>query len=157
MSDFYLQFDGVTDDVYGKIRGANILGMKLKAVENCRREGVPVILVVTVVPGVNDHQLGEIVRFAMRNLDVVRGIVFQPFAKLGRFTEARHISLAGLGKRLEEQLGFLSMYDLYPVPCPDLHCSAFTLLLVEDNRAVPLTRFLDVKTYLNSSANFNTA
>ena len=51
----YLQFDGVTDSVYEQIRGADLLPLKLKAIENCAEWKVGVILVPTLVKHVNDE------------------------------------------------------------------------------------------------------
>ncbi len=34
---FYLQFDGLTDDVYNKIRGVPLLDVKMKAIENAEK------------------------------------------------------------------------------------------------------------------------
>jgi hypothetical protein len=148
LSCFYLQFDGLTSDVYEKLRGADLLNLKLRAIENCRKQGVPVILVPTIVKGVNDHQLGDIIRFAMKNLDVVRGISIQPISYFGRCTQGEHLSLAGVAKRISDQIGFMSMYDFYPIPCPDCHCSSATMLIISDNEVFPVTRMIDVETYL---------
>ena len=38
----YLQFDGLTSDVYEKVRGLDLLQTKLDAIENCRRAGIQV-------------------------------------------------------------------------------------------------------------------
>ncbi|MFR5780564.1 MAG: radical SAM protein [Oscillospiraceae bacterium] len=60
----YLQFDGLDDGIYRTIRGREMLDIKLKAIENCEKAGVGILLVPVVIPGVNLHRLGEIVRFA---------------------------------------------------------------------------------------------
>lgn len=149
LSCVYLQFDGLTSDVYEKLRGVDLLDLKFKAIENCRKHGLPVILVPTIVEGVNDHQLGDIVRFAMRNLDVVRGISVQPVSHFGRFRKGNHLSLAGVVKRISDQTGFMSMYDFYPIPCPSLHCSSATMLIDGGNEVFPVTKMIDMETYLN--------
>ncbi len=149
LSCFYLQFDGLTPEVYEKLRGVNLLNLKFRAIENCRKHGVPVILVPTIVKDVNDHQLGDIIRFAMKNLDVVRGISFQPVSHFGRYMRGEHLSLAGVTKRVSDQTGFMSMYDFYPIPCPGLHCSSATMLVISGNEVFPVTRMIDVETYLD--------
>jgi len=83
----YLQFDGVTDDVYRKTRAEEILKTKLQCIEVCRKVGLRVVLVPTVIRGVNDHQVGAIVRFACDNADVITGISFQPVCFTGRIAE----------------------------------------------------------------------
>ncbi len=152
-SCFYLQFDGFTSDVYRKIRGVDLLDLKLKTIENCRKYDFPVVLVPTIIKGVNDHQLGDIIQFAIKNLDVVRGITIQPVSHFGRYIQGEHLSLSGVSKRIAEQTGFLSMYDFYPIPCPGLHCSSITMLVASDDEVVPITRLIDVETYLNGTYN----
>ncbi|NIN52871.1 MAG: radical SAM protein [Nitrososphaeria archaeon] len=149
LSCFYLQFDGLTSDVYEKLRGVDLLNLKFRAIENCRKHGVPVILVPTVVKGVNDHQLGDIIQFAIENRDVVRGINIQPVSYFGRYVRGERLSLAGVAKRVSDQTGFTSIYDFYPIPCPSLHCSNVTVLIISGKEVTPITRLIDVETYLD--------
>ncbi len=90
-SSIYLQFDGLTPDVYAKTRGSypyppeKLLEIKFKVIENARKVGMDsIVLVVTLVKGVNDHQLGDIIRFAAKNSDVVRCVNVQPVSFAGR-------------------------------------------------------------------------
>jgi len=81
----YLQFDGLTPDVQRALRGRDLVEEKRQAVVNCRRAGMrSVVLVVTLVKGVNDGRLGDIIRFAADNFDVVRCVNVQPVAFAGR-------------------------------------------------------------------------
>ena len=81
----YLSFDGVTPDPYIKTRGFNALPLKLKAIKNCRDFGPDsLVLVPTLAKEVNDFQVGGIIRFAAENLDIVKGVNFQPIAFTGR-------------------------------------------------------------------------
>ena len=68
----YLQFDGLKGEIYETIRGRDILKEKLQAIENCKQVGIGVLLVPTVVPGVNLDQLGEIIRFAKAQMTFPR-------------------------------------------------------------------------------------
>jgi len=149
MSCLYLQFDGVTPDVYTAIRGMDLLDLKMKTIRHCREHQVPVVLVPTIVNGVNDHQLGEIIHFALANNDVIRGISIQPVSQMGRYQPGSHISLAGVVKRIAQQTTFLTMYDFYPIPCPSPHCSNISLLINDGDNIVPITRLIDADTYLN--------
>lgn len=56
---------------------------KLKVVENCRATGMKIVLVPTIVKGLNDHQIGDIVHVAIDNIDTVSGISFQLVAFTG--------------------------------------------------------------------------
>jgi len=64
----YLQFDGLSDDVYQKTRGEPLLDLKLAAIENLYAVGIRTVLVPTIAKGVNDDQLGRILRFAIERM-----------------------------------------------------------------------------------------
>lgn len=88
VTDFFLQFDGVGDDVFRRLRGAPLLASKLQALRRCRELDIGVILVPTLVRGVNDSRIGELIRFAKEWVPVVKGIHFQPQAWLGRYPDS---------------------------------------------------------------------
>jgi uncharacterized radical SAM superfamily Fe-S cluster-containing enzyme len=116
----YLQFDGMTEDVYMKTRGRPIADHKFRAIENARSAGLRVVLVPTLIRGVNDHQIGDIVRFGLRNLDILNGISFQPVSFTGRISSdellASRFTMADLAWAIHEQTGYLEPYrDWYPL------------------------------------------
>jgi uncharacterized radical SAM superfamily Fe-S cluster-containing enzyme len=80
----YLQFDGVTNDANGHRKIKNLYDVKLRAIEELSRAGIDVILVVTVVNGLNDDQVGPIVEFAVENADKITVVSFQPVSFTGR-------------------------------------------------------------------------
>ena len=80
----FLQFDGVDDAVYAALRGRPLLAEKEKAIAVCSALHMGVTLVPTVVRGVNDGQLGDIVRYAAAHLPGVRAVHFQPVSYFGR-------------------------------------------------------------------------
>lgn len=80
----FLQFDGLRPETYEALRGRNILAEKLRAIDACERAGLPVVLVPTLVPGVNVDELGGILRFALGRGKIVRGVHFQPVSYFGR-------------------------------------------------------------------------
>ena len=80
----FLQFDGTQNDIYEFLRGAPLLEIKKQAIKVCAELGVGVTLVPTVVPGVNDDNLGELIDFARSMVPSVRGIHFQPVSYFGR-------------------------------------------------------------------------
>lgn len=122
MNSFYLQFDGLDDEIYEKIRGRKLLNTKLRVIENCRRLGYRcVVLVVTLVKGVNDHQVGGIIEFAIRNSDVISCVNFQPVSFAGRVSDVERkrgrITTSEFVDRVEEQTrGKLKREHFYPVP-----------------------------------------
>ncbi len=167
----YLQFDGVSGEPYKINRGFNALPLKLKAIQNCRAAGLTsVCLVPTLAKGVNDHQVGDIIRFAADNIDTVKGINFQPISFAGRINKKdmikKRITLPDLIDLIEEQTGgTIASDDFYPVPfivpishfvnanenIPNVeftvhpHCGIGTYLYIENGKIIPITHFIDVE------------
>ena len=83
----YLQFDSFHDEFYQKIRGKKLFDIKMKAVDVCRQYDIEIILVNSLMRSYNDKEVGDIVKFAARNSDIIRGVIFQPVAFTGRATE----------------------------------------------------------------------
>jgi uncharacterized radical SAM superfamily Fe-S cluster-containing enzyme len=80
----YLQFDGVGNENNRHRKVGNLFDVKLKAIENLHKHGVDVTLVTTVINGVNHHQVGDILRFAIENIDKINALAFQPVSFTGR-------------------------------------------------------------------------
>ncbi len=74
----YLQFDGVGNEANAHRKVGNLYDVKVRAIENLHAAGVDVILVVTVVNGVNNLEVGRIIDFAIENADKVTVVSFQP-------------------------------------------------------------------------------
>ena len=122
----FLQFDGTDDEIYKKIRGTSLFGIKRDAIDACDKAYLGVILVPTLIPGVNDNDLGNILRFAYDRIPAVRGIHFQPVTYMGRtpvdLTSGReaedtwtHITIPEVLRGLEVQSdGLVSRTDIYP-------------------------------------------
>ena len=81
----FLQFDGTREEVYETLRGGPLLKEKLEAIRVCGEARLGVTLVPTVVRGVNDGQLGEIVALAASLAPAVRAVHFQPVSWFGRY------------------------------------------------------------------------
>ncbi|MDR2770824.1 MAG: radical SAM protein [Clostridiales Family XIII bacterium] len=94
----FLQFDGLRDDIYESLRGAPMLELKRRAVERCRRAGLPVTLVPTVLRDVNLDNIGDMIRYMLDNVDVVKGIHFQPAAFFGRHPRAGAVEAASAAR-----------------------------------------------------------
>jgi uncharacterized radical SAM superfamily Fe-S cluster-containing enzyme len=122
LATLYLQFDGVTDDVYRHTLGRALLETMMKVIENCRATGMKIVFVPTIVKGLNDHQIGDIVRVAIDNIDTVSGISFQPVAFTGRIAKhellAKRFTLADLAGCVGEQTGITKLdEDWFPLAC----------------------------------------
>jgi uncharacterized radical SAM superfamily Fe-S cluster-containing enzyme len=174
VSTIYLQFDGLTPEVYRFIRGVDLLDTKMKAIENLRQAGFDsVVLVVTLVKGVNDAQLGDIINFAVQNFDVVRCINVQPVSLCGRLPQKERdkmrITIPDFMRLVEEQTeGDIKVSDFYPVPTvvpiskavgamkdkryveftAHPHCGMATYIFVENGKIVPITRYANVDKFV---------
>lgn len=145
ISGIYLQFDGLTASVYESIRGANLLDIKRKAIENCREAGVQVVLAMTVIEGINDNQMGEVLNFALQNRDVIVGIAYQPAFGSGRFdiSLSKRLTMGDVIFMLAEQSqGLLEPYDFWPLGCSHPLCSCSTYLVEDQGKLLPLTKRL---------------
>jgi len=175
VDNIYLQFDGVSDDVYRKTRAQSLLDFKLRAIENCRKARIAVIPVVTLVKGYNDHQVGDIFRFAVKNNDIISGIAFQPVSFVGRFSQShileKRYTLADLAYGLEHQTGHMkAMRDWFPIASTAAisklatalagkpkytltlhpHCSQGAYFFISDDKKEikPISEFIDMEPFL---------
>jgi len=119
----YLQFDGVTNEANSHRKIKNLYDVKLRAIENLASAGIDVVLVVTVVRGINDDQVGPVVQFAIDNADKVTVVSFQPVSFTGRDEDisdserqAKRYTLSHLARDLGDQLGYTKPdRDWYPL------------------------------------------
>ncbi len=115
----YLQFDGVDDSSYIKTRGKPLMKYKLAAIENCRKFGMKVCLVPTIVKGQTDEQVPKILQFAIDNIDVVSGISYQPVSFTGRIDtkelQAQRYTLGDLAHDIADASGADVMRDFFPL------------------------------------------
>jgi len=116
----YLQFDGVGEAPHRQTRNRpGLWEAKLATIENCRKLGMKICLVPTILRGVNDDQVGEIFRFALENIDVISGISYQPVAFTGRIDDtqrkAQRYTLTDLAHDVAEASGAEPMRDMYPL------------------------------------------
>lgn len=128
LSTVYLQFDGTEDNIYKVLRGMPLLEIKKKAIEQCRKYNIGVVLVPTIKPGVNDRDIGNIIRFALANHPVVRGVHIQPISYFGRFanipSNSDRITLPEVIDAIHHQTGGLIPREMFkPSGGPNRMCS----------------------------------
>ncbi len=119
----YLQFDGVTNEANSHRKVGNLFDVKLRAIENLAGAGIDVVLVVTIVRGVNNDQVGPVVQFAIDNADKVTVVSFQPVSFTGRdedisdeLREKQRYTLSHLAHDVHDQLGVTHPHrDWFPL------------------------------------------
>ncbi len=179
----YLQFDGLTDAPYQKLRNAKLLPNKLRLVELCREQDIEIILVPTLQGEINDNEVGDMIRFAAENVDIIRGIVFQPMSFTGRTAEyvsrKNRIDNSLLAQKIQEQTkGMISEKDLFPVSVmvpplkvmnsflsktwppftPTPYCGLWNWILVSKqgkDKFTPINRFLKFDTFMSDLRTLN--
>jgi 7,8-dihydro-6-hydroxymethylpterin dimethyltransferase len=108
----YLQFDGIGNDANSHRQVGNLFDVKLRAIDNLHEAGVEIVLVITLVNGVNNDQVGSVVRFALDNPRKIAFLSFQPVSFTGRdeeITEQRRLqqryTLSHLAHDVKNQVG----------------------------------------------------
>jgi uncharacterized radical SAM superfamily Fe-S cluster-containing enzyme len=154
--EVYLQFDTFDDDVNLALRGARLLEKKLAAIEALGAAGVRVILVSTLQAGLNDHELGALIRFGLER-PWVTGVSLQPATYCGRHDPPaleRRVTFPDVVRGIAAQTGgvFLER-DFIPLPCAHPNCHWLTYAFRHEGRTIPLPRFIDPRAHVDLLAN----
>lgn len=145
LASVFLQFDGTEDEICECIRGRPLLKEKRAAIQHCADNGIGVVLVPTIVPGVNERNIGAMLRFALQMSPAVRGIHFQPISYFGRYPHEpeneRRITLPEVMRALESQTeGLVKVSDFHPPGCENALCSfSGNFVLMPDGRLKSLS------------------
>ncbi|HTY62046.1 MAG TPA: radical SAM protein [Acidobacteriota bacterium] len=119
----YLQFDGIGNDANSHRKISNLFDVKLRAINNLHNAGVDIVLVTTLVNGVNNDQVGPIIQFAMDNPKKIAFISFQPVSFTGRDEEIsderrfrERYTISHMVRDVKSQLGISEpMRDWFPI------------------------------------------
>ena len=147
-------FDSLRRDALMDLRGADLSRVRVEALEALERTGVSTTLVVTLKKGVNDGEIADIVRFALK-WRCVRGVTFQPIQDAGRndgYEARRHRMVLTEVRRAVARAGIFALEDLIPLPCnPDQICIGYGL---RNAAAVtPITSLLPREMLVDSAPN----
>lgn len=153
--EIYLQFDSFEDSVLRELRGANLNEIRRQAIENLNRLNLSTTLVVTLQKGLNDHEIGKVIDYALQQ-KCVRGVTFQPTQIAGRLEgfnpETDRMTLTEVRRKIMEQTDVFNADDLIPVPCnPDALVMGYALKL--GGEVFPLTRYINPNDLLDNSKN----
>lgn len=153
--EVYLQFDSLREGPLRTLRGADLREVRRKALDRLDALGLSTTLVVTVMKGVNDGELGELVDFALTR-PCVRGVTFQPVQRAGRadgYDPAVHrLTLTEVRRRILEQTTVFRPEDVLPVPChPDAIAMAYALKTPGGTKA--LTGLIDPAVLIGGGRN----
>src|ERR1700734_2774722 len=119
----YLQFDGIGNEANSHRAVGNLFDLKLRAIENLYSAGVDIVPVITLINGVNNEQVGAVVRFALDNPKKIPFLSFQPVSFTGRDEaitderrQAQRYTLANLAHDVKNQTGLGEpVRDWFPI------------------------------------------
>jgi uncharacterized radical SAM superfamily Fe-S cluster-containing enzyme len=153
--EVYLQFDSFERDPLMQLRGADLRRIREEALEKLNRFNISTNLVVTLKKGLNDHEIGKIIEYALRQR-CVRGVTFQPIQDAGRLENfdpaTDRLTLTEVRRKILEQSTVFRPEDVIPVPChPDSLAMAYALKL--GGKVVPLTSMIPPEVLINGAAN----
>jgi len=101
-----LSFLGFSDNEYVSIRGRELLAIKMKALKNLKRLKMEVVLSVSVVRGINEHEIKRIYRFYIKNRKFIRSLRIRTMSRVGRFMNVEPFCLSELLTLVSEATGF---------------------------------------------------
>jgi uncharacterized radical SAM superfamily Fe-S cluster-containing enzyme len=143
--EVYLQFDSLKREALENIRGADLRKVREQALANLEEAGLSTTLVCVVKKGINDSEIGDIVRHAL-SYKCVRGITFQPVQDAGRnlnFDKNRdRMLLTDIRREIYSQAGeVFGAEDIIPLPCnPDAISIAYGLR--DGTKITPITQLI---------------
>ncbi|GAL78537.1 molybdenum cofactor biosynthesis protein MoaA [Algibacter lectus] len=153
--EIYLQFDSFENSVLQELRGADLNHIRAQAIANLNDVNLSTTLVVTLQKGLNDHEIGKIIEYALKQ-KCIRGVTLQPTQIAGRLDnfnpETDRMTLTEVRRKIMEQTDIFNPDDLLPVPCnPDALVMGYALKLGEE--VFPLTRYINPNDLLDNSKN----
>jgi uncharacterized radical SAM superfamily Fe-S cluster-containing enzyme len=153
--EVYLQFDSLNDAALKNIRGAALSRIRREALAVLEAHNISTTLVCTVKRGVNDAEIGEIIRHALK-FKCVRGVTFQPVQDAGRNDgfdpSSNRIVLSGIRRRIVEDSGVFADGDMIPLPCNPASIS-IGYGLRDGEKVIPLTSLVPREALLPSIPN----
>ncbi|HTZ81238.1 MAG TPA: radical SAM protein [Stellaceae bacterium] len=153
--EVYLQFDALSKEALQTIRGVDLRRVRERALENLEEAGISTTLVCVIRKGVNDREIGEVLRHA-QGWSCVRGVTFQPVQDAGRNEgydpAVNRIVLSEIRRAIIDQWSVFGEDDLIPLPCnPDAISIGYGLRA--GSEVVPVTRLFPQEVLVQQAPN----
>lgn len=152
VTSVYLQFDSTRDDDIELLRGERLWWVREQALEHLAAAQIPTVLAVSLLPGLNEDQVGPVMDLVARTKAIICGINFQsatPFGSRFDVEAQRKLRLPDILTLLEEQCG-ISPVGVFPLGFGSPLCNAFARISYRNGRwqhAIPdltLDDYLDL-------------
>ncbi|WP_336212588.1 radical SAM protein [Nonomuraea sp. LPB2021202275-12-8] len=135
--EVYLQYDGSSAESSKHHRGGDLRKLKAQAIQRLSEREIFTTLVMTAALGVNDGEIGDVVRLAL-DTPFVGGVSLQPqfgSGRSGAIDPTDRLTHTGVLKRLGPQTGGLVTWrDLTALPCSHPHCCSVGYLIRDDSQ-----------------------
>ncbi|TXK35101.1 radical SAM protein [Nonomuraea sp. C10] len=135
--EVYLQYDGSSAEASRHHRGGDLRRLKQQAVARLSEREIFTTLVMTAALGVNDGEIGDVVKVAL-DTPFVGGVSLQPqfgSGRSGTIDPMDRLTHTGVLKRLGPQTGGLVTWrDLTALPCSHPHCCSVGYLIRDDSQ-----------------------
>jgi len=153
--EIYLQFDSFETDALQELRGSDLRDIREKAIANLNEYKISTTLVVTLKKGLNDHEIGKIIEYALQQ-KCVRGVTFQPIQAAGRLegfqAKRDRYTLTEVRRSILQQSPYFKPEDILPVPChPDSLAMAYALKV--KGKVIPLTGLINPDAFVELMPN----
>jgi uncharacterized radical SAM superfamily Fe-S cluster-containing enzyme len=142
--EVYLQWDSLQPRALKALRGVDLTGVRLRAIEKLNRADLSTTLVMTVARGINEDEVGAVIEYATRQ-PCVRGVTLQPVQHAGRTEQydpaKQRLTLSEVRQMILDQTQLFSPADIIPVPCnPDALAMAYAIK--QSDTITPLTHLV---------------
>ncbi|WP_327088350.1 radical SAM protein [Nonomuraea sp. NBC_01738] len=135
--EVYLQYDGSSAESSRHHRGGDLTRLKAQAVQRLSEREIFTTLVMTTALGVNDGEIGDVVRLAL-DTPFVGGVSIQPqfgSGRSGAIDPRDRLTHTGVLKRLGPQTDDLVTWrDLTALPCSHPHCCSVGYMIRDDSQ-----------------------
>ncbi len=152
-----LQCDGFDDEIYRALRGRNLADEKRRLIDAAGELHAPMSLTATVVAGVNDSRLHELVEMLFTR-DHILSLMLQPAAYAGRAASLHRpesaVTIPDVIGALDGAAGIVRLQDFSPLPCSHPACFSLAFYLrAEDGGFVSMKQLVNAERYLDMICN----
>ncbi|RYG37112.1 radical SAM protein [bacterium] len=123
--EVYLQFDGFRPSTHLVLRGEDLAEEKKRALDRLQGEKIWTTLVMTVLKGVNDDEVGDVLQLGLATPRCA-GLAIQPMfgsGRVGAYDPLDRVTPTGVLRRMGGQTGGrVDHSDFVPLPCSHKDC-----------------------------------